>query len=192
MASRVAKEPIIRPHKSKRARIKNKKWIGRTIHNSAAVFWQIWTKRAQKGPKLNKIDSLLLPFLIQGKCPRNIFIFPLTQTKIVFFFSPNSFRKENYWRTEFFLSRRSNFSSVCIGRKVLRRVGNTDGQGFIRSWSTSSTAVVYKYSCTVGTKSGCLQILGYCFSTRVHCTSSQCVLVKYFSYCVQAGSFPQG
>jgi hypothetical protein len=72
----------------------NKKLSGRTILRPN--FGRFWTKRAEKGPNFNKIVSLLLSSLFLGKCPRNIVILPLTQIKIVFFLSPNSFKEENY------------------------------------------------------------------------------------------------
>jgi hypothetical protein len=47
--------------------------------NSVAKTWLILNK---KGPNFNKVVSLLLSSLMLGKCPRNIVIFPLTQTEI--------------------------------------------------------------------------------------------------------------
>jgi hypothetical protein len=88
---------------------------GRITSRAARQFCgKILTDFEQKGPRRGRILTkncfLLLSPLILGKCPRNIVIFPLTQTKIVLFFSPNSLIREKYWVTEFFLQW-TNFSS---------------------------------------------------------------------------------
>ncbi len=71
-----------------------------------ADFEQKGLKRAKTG-ELKKNVSLLLSSLILGKCLRNIVIFPLTQIKIVFFLSPNSFKKGTLlWDRSFLLSGR--------------------------------------------------------------------------------------
>jgi hypothetical protein len=104
--------------------------------NSAAEYWLILNKKGRKGPNFTEIVTLLLSYLVLGKCPRNIVIFPLTQTKIVFFLNPNSFKKskrENYWGTEFFSSAAEFF--FWISRKVLQRVGNTGpGRSLLPRW----------------------------------------------------------
>jgi hypothetical protein len=79
---------------------------------------------AAKGPNFTKIVSLRLSFLILGKCPRNIVIFPLTQTKIVSYAPKNSFKKgKSLWGPNFF-SQQLNFSS-WLSRKFSKRVGST-------------------------------------------------------------------
>jgi hypothetical protein len=75
-------------------------------------------RSAEKGPNFEKIVSLLLSSLFLGKRPRNIVIFPLTQTKIVFFFSPNSFKKGKLVGDQIFSSAAEFF--FWIGRKVLQ------------------------------------------------------------------------
>jgi hypothetical protein len=114
------------PHKSKMKR----------PDNFAAEYWLILNKKGRKGPNFTKIVTLLLSYLILGRCPRNIVIFPLTQTKIVFFLNPNSFKKskrENYWGTKFFSSAAEFF--FWISRKVLQRVGNTGpGRHLLPRW----------------------------------------------------------
>jgi hypothetical protein len=83
----------------------NKKRSGQTIlRQNLADF-------GQKGLNINKIISLLLSSLFLGKCPRNIFIFPLTQTKIVFFLSPNFFKKGKLLGGPNFFLQRLNFAS---------------------------------------------------------------------------------
>ncbi len=80
----------------------------------------------QKGPKRARIFkkivfSLLLSSIILGKYPKNIVIFPLTQTKIVFSLNPNSFKKVKLQGDRIFPQKPNFF----FGRKGLKRVGNT-------------------------------------------------------------------
>ncbi len=99
LPSSVANWPIVRPN------------LGR-----------FWTKRTEKGPNFNKTVFLLLSFLILGSI-QAIMLFPLTQTKLVFFLSPNSFKKGKLLGAEFFPSAVKCF--FWIGWKVLQGVGNT-------------------------------------------------------------------
>ncbi len=81
----MANWPIVRPHKSKGP---NKKRSGRTFP---------WPNFRRKGAEFyqNCFSPLILSVL--GKCPRrNIVIFPLTQTKIVFSEAQISSKRENH------------------------------------------------------------------------------------------------
>jgi hypothetical protein len=92
----------------------NKKWSGRT--NLRPNFLSILNKKGRKrDANFLKSVSLLLSSLILGKS-KNYYYLQITQTKIVFFFSPNSFKKWNYFL------QRPNFSSELAEKKFSKEL----------------------------------------------------------------------
>jgi hypothetical protein len=95
------------------------------LDKSAAEFWLILNKRAEKGPNFKK-DSFPPLILSNSRKSKKYYYFPLTQTKIVFFSSPNSSKSENYGGGTKFFSSKAEFFPFRTRRKVLQKVGNTD------------------------------------------------------------------
>ncbi len=101
--------------KSNRAEWKCSGWTNLRLN-----FGPLWTKRDEKGPNFKKIVYLLI--LSNSREVQEIF--PLTQTKILFFLSPNCFKKLKLQGGQIF-SLATKFI-FWTSRKVLQRVGNTD------------------------------------------------------------------
>ncbi len=113
--------------------------------NSAVEFLPI----LKRGPKRGQIFTKLFPplsSLILGKYPRNIIIFPLTQTKIVFFFSPNYFKKGKLLGDWIFFLQQPNFSSG-LAEKFCKELATLSGR-----WTNAETChylIQSLYSCTI-------------------------------------------